>query len=174
MSFSEMNMQITIDPGAGFCFGVEKAISVAESQLARGGAVFGLGEMVHNEHEISRLEALGLKTVSVEDFKRIGPAKVILRAHGEPPKTYEEAKKHGIEIIDATCSGVLHIEGQALTAYRGGYSDFETQRAQRIAEQRASARRARQPPEKSATGRSASPSPKPRPSSSCSARRRAL
>jgi 4-hydroxy-3-methylbut-2-en-1-yl diphosphate reductase len=101
---------IEIDPSAGFCFGVEKAIATAEEKLSQGEAVYGLGAMVHNEEETGRLDKLGLRTVTTDDFAEIGPARVILRAHGEPPSTYEKAKQHNIEIIDATCPIVISLQ----------------------------------------------------------------
>jgi 4-hydroxy-3-methylbut-2-enyl diphosphate reductase len=104
------NKRVTIDPGAGFCSGVEKAISVAEERLKDGERIYGLGQMVHNEHEVHRLKHLGLETIEVKDFSRIGPARVILRAHGEPPSTYSEAEKAGIDLIDATCPIVKNLQ----------------------------------------------------------------
>ncbi len=101
---------IEIDPSAGFCFGVEKAISKAEEMLKRGSVVYAVGEMVHNEEETDRLSRIGLKTISADDFADISPARVILRAHGEPPSTYEKAKKHSIEIIDTTCPIVINLQ----------------------------------------------------------------
>ncbi|MCF8346396.1 MAG: 4-hydroxy-3-methylbut-2-enyl diphosphate reductase [Bacteroidales bacterium] len=105
-----MGRVIEIDPSAGFCFGVEKAIDTAEALLREGEPVYGLGEMVHNEEEIGRLEKLGLRTISTDDFAKIAPAKVIFRAHGEPPLTYEKAKAHGVGLIDATCPIVLSLQ----------------------------------------------------------------
>jgi 4-hydroxy-3-methylbut-2-enyl diphosphate reductase len=101
---------IEIDPSSGFCFGVENAINIAEQNLSEGGEVYGLGLMVHNEAEIGRLDQLGLKTISAEDFPNLKRGKVIFRAHGEPPATYELAKEHQIEIVDATCSIVASLQ----------------------------------------------------------------
>ena len=108
---------VEIDSSAGFCFGVEKAIDLAEQNLAQGEEVFGLGDMVHNDKEIDRLHAKGLKTIEVSDFKDISSGKVILRAHGEPPETYRLAEAHNIEIIDATCSIVKKLQQKVKTAY---------------------------------------------------------
>lgn len=105
-----MRKLIEIDPSAGFCFGVEKAIATAEEKLNQGEAVYGLGAMVHNEEETGRLDRLGLRTVTTDDFAEIAPARVILRAHGEPPSTYKKAKQHNIEIIDATCPIVTSLQ----------------------------------------------------------------
>lgn len=109
---------IETDPSAGFCFGVEKAIDTAEALLKEGEPVYGLGEMVHNEEETGRLRRLGLKTVSRDDFPVLGPAAVILRAHGEPPSTYTLAEKYGIGIIDATCPIVLSLQKKIAKRYR--------------------------------------------------------
>jgi len=109
--------KVEIDASAGFCFGVEKAIDVAEQNLARGGEVFGLGDMVHNDKEIDRLHSKGLKTIEVSDFKNIKSGKVILRAHGEPPETYRLAKEQNVEIVDATCSIVKKLQQKVKTAY---------------------------------------------------------
>ena len=108
---------VEIDSSAGFCFGVEKAIDLAEQNLAQSEEVFGLGDMVHNDKEIDRLLTKGLKTIEVSDFKNISSGKVILRAHGEPPETYRLAKENNIEIIDATCSIVKKLQQKVKTAY---------------------------------------------------------
>lgn len=105
-----MDRKIEIDPSAGVCFGVEKAIARAEEKLREGKEVYGLGEMVHNDQETGRLAALGLKTISVADLDKIGPVPVILRAHGEPPSTYATAAAHHIELIDATCPIVTSLQ----------------------------------------------------------------
>jgi len=101
---------IEIDPSAGFCFGVEQAIAEAEKLLASGKKVSGLGHMVHNEEEIARLEGLGLDTVCHQDLSTLKPGKLILRAHGEPPETYQLAMKKGIQIVDATCPIVKKLQ----------------------------------------------------------------
>lgn len=112
-----MVRNIEIDPSAGVCFGVEKAIAMAEEQLREGKEVYGLGEMVHNDQETGRLEKLGLKTISAADLDRIGPARVILRAHGEPPSTYMKAAANNIQIIDATCPIVTALQKKIRRRY---------------------------------------------------------
>lgn len=112
-----MGRTIEIDASAGFCFGVEKAIETAEEKLGKGEQVYGLGEMVHNEEEVDRLSQKGLKVVTADAFPEIGPAKVILRAHGEPPSTYEKAAAHGIELIDATCPIVKNLQNKIRKRY---------------------------------------------------------
>lgn len=103
-------LTIEIDDKSGFCFGVTTAISKAEEELAAGGRLFCLGDIVHNGSECERLRALGLVTIDHEEFRRLRGEKVLLRAHGEPPETYAAAGRRGIEIIDATCPVVLQLQ----------------------------------------------------------------
>lgn len=112
-----MKRVVEVDPTAGFCFGVEKAIDIAEKKLTEEEKVFGLGDMVHNDSEISRLKSNGLTTIQVEDFSNINSGKVILRAHGEPPETYKIAREHNIEIVDATCPIVQRLQKKIKAAY---------------------------------------------------------
>ncbi|WP_281644228.1 4-hydroxy-3-methylbut-2-enyl diphosphate reductase [Bacteroides zoogleoformans] len=103
-------LQIEIDDGSGFCFGVTTAIKKAEEELAKGGILYCLGDIVHNSREVERLKAMGLVTINHDEFNDLRNAKVLLRAHGEPPETYEIARKNNIEIIDATCPVVLRLQ----------------------------------------------------------------
>ncbi len=107
-----MSNQLTIqvDQNAGFCFGVEKAIQKAEEYLKENGTLYCLGEMVHNEAEVERLEQLGLITINLDTYKNLKDTTVLLRAHGEPPETYEIAKKNNLTIIDATCPLVINLQ----------------------------------------------------------------
>lgn len=100
--------KVEIDEGSGFCFGVVTAINKAEEELAKGGTLYCLGDIVHNSREVERLKAMGLITINHEEFNHLHDAKVLLRAHGEPPETYITAKRNNIEIIDATCP-VVHF-----------------------------------------------------------------
>ncbi len=109
---------IEIDPGAGFCFGVDQVIKTAESYLERGEEIFGLGEMVHNASEVNRLEKLGLKTIGHHDLISMPPGKVLFRAHGEPPSTYQMAEAHQMEIIDGTCPIVSRLQKKVKKAYQ--------------------------------------------------------
>ncbi|MEZ5072824.1 MAG: 4-hydroxy-3-methylbut-2-enyl diphosphate reductase [Bacteroidales bacterium] len=102
--------KIEIDPGAGFCFGVEKVIAEAESLLSGGQPLHGLGEMVHNREEVRRLDAKGLITIDHQALERAGGGTVLFRAHGEPPATYELARSKGWNIIDGTCPIVLKLQ----------------------------------------------------------------
>ncbi len=103
-------MQIEIDSGSGFCFGVTTAIRKAEEELAEGKTLYCLGDIVHNGMECERLRRMGLITINHDEMSRLHDVKVLLRAHGEPPETYELAKRNNIEIIDATCPVVLQLQ----------------------------------------------------------------
>lgn len=103
-------VKVEIDEGSGFCFGVVTAIRKAEEELANGGTLYCLGDIVHNSREVERLENMGLTTINHEEFRQLKNAKVLLRAHGEPPETYEIARRNNIEIIDATCPVVLQLQ----------------------------------------------------------------
>ena len=103
-------LQIEIDSGSGFCFGVTTAIKKAEEKLADGNTLYCLGDIVHNGMEVERLHANGLVTINHEELDRLHDVKVLLRAHGEPPETYALAEKTHIDIIDATCPVVLQLQ----------------------------------------------------------------
>ena len=112
-----MSTTVGIDPGSGFCFGVVTAIHKAEEELAKGGILYCLGDIVHNSREVERLKALGLATIDHAELARLHNAKVLLRAHGEPPETYETARRNNIEIIDATCPVVLQLQKRIKQEY---------------------------------------------------------
>lgn len=103
-------IKVEIDEGSGFCFGVVTAINKAEEELAKGVKLYCLGDIVHNSREVERLKAMGLITINHEEFQQLHNAKVLLRAHGEPPETYVTARRNNIEIIDATCPVVLRLQ----------------------------------------------------------------
>ncbi len=103
-------MKIEIDKGSGFCFGVTTAIKKAEEELANGGTLYCLGDIVHNGMEVERLHLAGLVTINHEEMRKLRDVKVLLRAHGEPPETYKVAERNKIEIIDATCPVVLQLQ----------------------------------------------------------------
>ena len=109
--------KVEIDEGSGFCFGVVTAINKAEEELAKGGTLYCLGDIVHNSREVERLKAMGLITINHEEFNHLHDAKVLLRAHGEPPETYITAKRNNIEIIDATCPVVLRLQKKIKQEY---------------------------------------------------------
>lgn len=109
--------KVEIDEGSGFCFGVVTAINKAEEELAQGGTLYCLGDIVHNSREVERLKEMGLITINHEEFSRLHNAKVLLRAHGEPPETYATARLNNIEIIDATCPVVLRLQKRIKQEY---------------------------------------------------------
>lgn len=113
-----MTLTVEIDDRSGFCFGVVTAINKAETELDASGALFCLGDIVHNSSEVDRLEARGLKTITHSDFEKLRNVKVLLRAHGEPPATYDIARRNNIEIIDATCPVVLKLQRRIKEMYR--------------------------------------------------------
>jgi len=114
-------MQVVIDKNAGFCWGVVRAIEIAESELNASGKLYSLGEIIHNPVEVERLKEKGLVTISHNDLKNVKDAKVLIRAHGEPPSTYEIAKKYGVEIVDATCPVVTKLQSRIRKFYLDGY-----------------------------------------------------
>ncbi|MDD3189312.1 MAG: 4-hydroxy-3-methylbut-2-enyl diphosphate reductase [Fermentimonas sp.] len=109
--------KIEIDKGSGFCFGVVKAINKAEEELKKNGTLYCLGDIVHNNIEVERLEKMGLITIDHEQFKELKNVRVLLRAHGEPPSTYEIAKQNNIELIDASCPVVLGLQRKIKKKY---------------------------------------------------------
>ena len=110
-------VNVEIDNGSGFCFGVTTAIKKAEEELAKGNTLYCLGDIVHNGQECERLKKMGLITINHEEFAQLRHEKVLLRAHGEPPATYELARKNQIEIIDATCPVVLRLQKRIKQEY---------------------------------------------------------
>lgn len=108
---------IEIDQYSGFCFGVTRAINMAEEQLADTGHLYCLGDIVHNSNEVERLKQEGLETITHEQLKELHDVNVLLRAHGEPPETYEIARRNNIKIIDATCPVVLKLQQRIKHTY---------------------------------------------------------
>ncbi|MDE6265723.1 MAG: 4-hydroxy-3-methylbut-2-enyl diphosphate reductase [Muribaculaceae bacterium] len=106
---------IEIDEASGFCFGVVTAIKKAEEELKSSGKLYCLGDIVHNSDEVQRLRDKGLITITHEDLTNLKNVKVLLRAHGEPPSTYNIARENNIEIIDATCPVVLQLQKRIKT-----------------------------------------------------------
>ena len=119
--------KVEIDQGSGFCFGVTAAIQKAEEELAKGEKLYCLGDIVHNGQECERLKQMGLITINHEEFALLKNTKVLLRAHGEPPRTYEIARENHIEIIDATCPVVLRLQKRIKQEYDTTPSDQEKQ-----------------------------------------------
>lgn len=113
----DREVQIEIDSGSGFCFGVTTAIKKAEEELAVGKTLYCLGDIVHNGMECERLRRMGLITINHDDLERLHDVKVLLRAHGEPPETYKLACRNNIDIIDATCPVVLQLQRRIKRQY---------------------------------------------------------
>lgn len=113
-------MTVEIDSNSGFCFGVVTAIRKAEEELDNTGQLYCLGDIVHNAREVERLCGKGLVTITHEDLGNLRNVKVLLRAHGEPPQTYETAARNNVEIIDATCPVVLQLQRRIKKAYDEG------------------------------------------------------
>ncbi|MBS1903351.1 MAG: 4-hydroxy-3-methylbut-2-enyl diphosphate reductase [Bacteroidetes bacterium] len=122
-------MEVHIDRNSGFCWGVVRAVDFAEEELGQNAELYSLGDIIHNPMEIERLGEKGLKTIHHEDFERIAQenatknvaTKILIRAHGEPPKTYEDLKRLGIEVIDATCPVVTKVQERIKKFYDKGY-----------------------------------------------------
>ena len=110
-------MKITIDDESGFCFGVVFAIQMAEAELDESGTLYCLGDIVHNNMEVDRLTRKGLKIINHDQLKELHDCKVLIRAHGEPPETYQIAITNNIELIDASCPVVLKLQNRVRTSY---------------------------------------------------------
>jgi 4-hydroxy-3-methylbut-2-enyl diphosphate reductase len=107
-----LNLNITIDDHSGFCFGVVYAIEMAEEILEKQGYLYCLGDIVHNDEEVNRLKRLGLITINHQDMVDLKNEFVLIRAHGEPPSTYQTAIENNITLIDATCPVVLKLQNR--------------------------------------------------------------
>lgn len=110
-------MEVLIDKNSGYCFGVEYAISMAEEELMQSKNLYCLGDIVHNDKEVERLAKIGLQVIDREKLADIHDCKVLIRAHGEPPETYQIALQNNIELIDASCPVVLKLQNRIKTAY---------------------------------------------------------
>ncbi|MBX7203551.1 MAG: 4-hydroxy-3-methylbut-2-enyl diphosphate reductase [Bacteroidia bacterium] len=113
-------MQVTVDPQSGFCFGVVYAIQTAEDELAHSNSLYCLGDIVHNNMEVERLQNKGLKVIDHEQLKSLKNARVLIRAHGEPPETYRIAIENNIELVDASCPVVLKLQNRIRQGYEEG------------------------------------------------------
>ncbi len=110
-------MKITIDDNSGYCFGVEYAIQMAEDELQESENLYCLGDIVHNDMEVKRLYEKGLRIIDREEMRQLHDCKVLIRAHGEPPETYQIALKNNLELIDASCPVVLKLQNRVKNAY---------------------------------------------------------
>ena len=110
-------MQVTIDDKSGFCFGVLYAIEMAENILVKDNHLFCLGDIVHNDKEVDRLNKMGLEIIDHDKLKSLKDCKVLIRAHGEPPETYKIALENNLQLIDASCPVVLKLQHQIKEGY---------------------------------------------------------
>lgn len=117
-------LRVEIDPNSGFCFGVVYAIEMAEEILDAQGHLYCLGDIVHNDEEIARLQAKGLTIIDHAQMAQIRDEKVLIRAHGEPPSTYQLAMKNNLELIDASCPVVLKLQNRIRNTYERGEDIF--------------------------------------------------
>ncbi len=116
----QLNLRVTIDAQSGFCFGVVYAIEMAEDILDQEGHLYCLGDIVHNDEEVKRLEKKGLKIIDHQGLSSLKDAKVLIRAHGEPPATYQLALQNNLELIDASCPVVLKLQNRIRNSYDKG------------------------------------------------------
>jgi 4-hydroxy-3-methylbut-2-en-1-yl diphosphate reductase len=114
------NLAVTIDKDSGFCFGVVYAIDMAEEILEEDGYLYCLGDIVHNDEEVTRLKAKGLRIINHSDLDTLRDEKVLIRAHGEAPETYKIALENNITLIDASCPVVLKLQNRIKNSYDSG------------------------------------------------------
>lgn len=114
-------MKVTVDRNAGFCWGVVRTIDIAEEEMERSPELYSLGAVIHNPMEVERLAAQGLRTVTHADLGRLEGKTVLIRAHGEPPSTYEAARRHGVTLVDATCPVVTKVQERIRKFHDQGY-----------------------------------------------------
>ncbi|MEP0712849.1 MAG: 4-hydroxy-3-methylbut-2-enyl diphosphate reductase, partial [Algoriphagus sp.] len=118
------NLHVHIDTHSGFCFGVVYAIEMAEDMLEEDGYLYCLGDIVHNDEEVNRLKRKGLRIIDHEVLKDLQDEKVLIRAHGEPPSTYELAIKNNLTLIDASCPVVLKLQHRIKNSFDKGDSIY--------------------------------------------------
>ena len=116
-------MKVTIDPDSGFCFGVDRAIRTAETELDAGNKVYSLGEIVHNQVQMEKLRNKGLKVITLADLPSLKGERILFRAHGEPPESFQLAKDLGITVIDATCPIVTKLQERINKSFISGKED---------------------------------------------------
>lgn len=120
----KQSLTVDVDQDSGFCFGVVYAIQMAEDELDAGNKLYCLGDIVHNNVEVERLQAKGLTTIQHEDLNSLpAGSKVLIRAHGEPPETYKTALDNELELIDASCPVVLKLQNRIKNAYDKSYDE---------------------------------------------------
>ena len=114
---SPLSLHVRIDPASGFCFGVIYAIQMAEDLLDEQGYLYCLGDIVHNDEEVQRLEQRGLRIIGYEELAQLRDEAVLIRAHGEPPSTYQMAMANNLTLVDASCPVVLKLQNRIKTSY---------------------------------------------------------
>ncbi len=112
-----MHLNIEIDEGSGFCYGVIRAVEKAEMQLKESGTLYSLGAIVHNNSELERLGKIGLEVIDSKRMEELSDTTILIRAHGEPPATYKLAEKNNISLIDCTCPVVLKLQDRIRETY---------------------------------------------------------
>ena len=111
-------MNVTIDEGSGFCFGVRRAIATLEEELRKNNVVYCVGDIVHNEREIERLQSQGLKIIDSAELPNLHNSSVLFRAHGEPPSSYKYVTANNLTLTDATCPVVLKLQERIRDSYK--------------------------------------------------------
>jgi 4-hydroxy-3-methylbut-2-enyl diphosphate reductase len=111
------HLSVRIDPNSGFCFGVIYAIQMAEDLLEEQGYLYCLGDIVHNDEEVERLKLRGLRIIDYEQLAALRDEAVLIRAHGEPPSTYQMAMENNLTLVDASCPVVLKLQNRIKTSY---------------------------------------------------------
>jgi len=110
-------MKVTIDPYAGFCFGVKKTIELAEKELQENEILYCIGDIVHNQEEIARLNKSGLEIIDIASLPQKKNSKILFRTHGEPPSSYQKINENEVTLIDGTCPIVLRLQQKIKDAF---------------------------------------------------------
>jgi 4-hydroxy-3-methylbut-2-enyl diphosphate reductase len=116
-----VTMKVTVDKNSGFCWGVVRTVDIAEEAMQESAELFSLGPIIHNPMEIHRLKEKGMETVTHNDLEKLSGKRVLIRAHGEPPSTYALARRHNVELIDATCPVVTKVQERIRKFWDKGY-----------------------------------------------------
>lgn len=111
------SLSVTIDSNSGFCFGVVYAIQMAEDILEEQGYLYCLGDIVHNDEEVERLQQRGLRIINHQQLRELHNESVLIRAHGEPPETYQVALQNNLTLVDASCPVVLKLQNRIKSSY---------------------------------------------------------
>ncbi len=112
-------MNIKIAENAGFCYGVMRAIKMADDAIKKYKKLYSLGPIIHNPQVVEEYEKKGLKVA--QDLNDID-APVLIRSHGVPPEVYNEINKKGVDYIDATCPFVKEAQDYAKEMFLKGYT----------------------------------------------------